>query len=382
MYDGYVIKADFSLNPHFARTLITQVMSLLGRDVSLADLTGSLAASYDPSLVGSKVEGTEAALGSRDVVDVSSGEAVGFAITHADEAVGVLIIHADAKSVKEFIPITRSLVELLVDQEAAQQITGSLDQLLWQLFHSVSDAERDGLVSEARLLGVDLTKRRFVALLEVPGFSEQLAGAADKAVPITRFKEKVGREVAAIFPTSNDNTITYFGQNRFLLLKDAGTGDETLEMFQRKAPQILKNLGELITAGIGSLYFGVEGLLASYREAEAALRLGLKLYTPGKPYFIDDLGVYLVFGEVGLEKQLQIAKRLLGPLLKEADLAKTLRAYFDQNLNLTKAAGQLHIHRNTLIYRLGKIHDLIGLDPEKFDDAVQLRLALTLLELE
>lgn len=383
MYDGYVVKAqNFALSPHFARTLITQVMSLLGRDVSLADNSGLLVASYDPSLVGSKMPGTEAAATSRDVIDVGGGEAVGFAITHAEEPVGVVVIHADAKSVKDFIPITRSLVELLVEQEAGQQITDSLDQLLWQLFHSLSDAERDELISEARLLGVDLTKPRFVVLLEVPEFDQQLAGATDKSVPITRFKEKAGREVAAIFPTSNDNTITYFGQNRFLLLKDASGGEETLEMFQRKAPQMLKNLGELITAGIGSLYLGVEGLLASYREAEAALRLGLKLYKPGKPYFIDDLGVYMVFGEVGLEKQLQVAKRLLGPLLKEPDLTKTLKAYFDQNLNLTKAAETLHIHRNTLIYRLGKIHDLIGLDPESFEDAVQLRLALTLLELE
>lgn len=373
---------DFVLTPHFARTVINQVMSLLGRDVSLVDEKGRVAASFDPNLVGSQINGTGPVLESVEPVEMAEEQAIGFAIKLDGAAVGAVIIHADPKSVKEFIPITRSLVELLVEQEAEQALTGNLDQLLWQFFHSLSDAERERLVSETKLLGVDLTKSRFVILLSVPGFSEQLAQTTDKGAPITRFKEKLGREVAALFPTSNDNVITYFGQDRFLLLKDASKGEETVEMFRQKSPQMLKNLGDGLTAGIGSLYLGVEGLQTSYREAETALRLGMKLYQPGKPYFVDDLGLFIVFGDVGVDKQIRLAKKLLAPLIKEADLLKTIKAYFEQNLNLTKAAEHLHIHRNTLIYRLGKIKDLTGLDPETFEDAVQIKLALILLDLE
>ena len=42
------------------------------------------------------------------------------------------------------------------------------------------------------------------------------------------------------------------------------------------------------------------------------------------------------------------------------------------------AATELSIHRNTLSYRLDKIASLTGLDPRRFDDAVQIRLALLL----
>jgi carbohydrate diacid regulator len=219
-------------------------------------------------------------------------------------------------------------------------------------------------------------------LINVPQFAEQLAEADDKSAPIERIKEKITREVSAVFPTSPDNTITYFGRNRFLLLKDASKGDETVEMFRNKADQMIANLDSGVSIGIGGLYLGIEGLLTSYREADTALRIGMKLEEEGKAYFVDDLGLYVVFGSVSTEKQIALSKRLLAPLLKEPDLLKTLRAYFDQNLNLTKAAKELHIHRNTLIYRLGKIKELLGLDPELFEEAVQLRLALTLLELE
>ena len=375
-------KDDFVFSPPFARTVVTQVMSLLGRDVSLADTDGSVLASYNPSLVGKSLPRLEAAVNSSDSVTLDDGQAVGFAVTHEGQPAGTVVIHAEPGSVEAFVPLTRSLVELLITQEADQAVAGSLDQLLWQFFHSTTDAEREAIVDSVRLQGLDLTKLHFVVLLEAAGFADKVSSSTDKSIPINRFKEKVRREVQAIFPTSHDNVITYFGRDRFLLLKDATRGEETLSLFQQKSPRMFKNIGGNLTAGIGSLYLGLAGLMTSFREAGTALRLGLKLRKPGRAYFIDDLGLYIVFGDVGTDRQIQLAKRSLAPLLKEADLLKTIKAYFAANLNLTKAAAQLHIHRNTLIYRLGKIKDLTELDPENFEDAVQLKIALTLLELE
>ena len=369
------------LSPQFARTVITQVMSLLGRDVTMTDGSGVVLASYDPNQHGKKVKGADGALKGSEVVELDGGEATAFGVTIAEQPVGVLIIHAEPKNVKEFVPITRSLVELLISRDG-EQAADSLDQLLWRFFHSVSGSEREKIVTEARLLGADLTKPRFAVLINVPDFAQQLGMATDKTVPITRFKDKLTREVKAVFSASSDNLIAYFGHDRFLLLKDARRGDETLKLFQQKSGQMFRNIGGNLTAGIGHLYLGADGVVTSFKEAETALRLGLKLKKPGSAYLVDDLGLYVVFGEVSTDRQVHLAKRLLAPLLKEPDLLKTLRAYFDANLNLTQAAKQLHIHRNTLIYRLGKIRDLTKLDPEAFEDAVQLKMALTLLDLE
>ena len=45
-------------------------------------------------------------------------------------------------------------------------------------------------------------------------------------------------------------------------------------------------------------------------------------------------------------------------------------------MNLTEAAKKLHLHRNTLIYRLNKVKNLIGLNPTSFHDALQIKLGL------
>jgi len=57
-------------------------------------------------------------------------------------------------------------------------------------------------------------------------------------------------------------------------------------------------------------------------------------------------------------------------------LLETLQGFFDNNLSITQTAKALFIHRNTLLYRLERVKKITGLDPKKFDDAVQLRIAL------
>lgn len=51
---------------------------------------------------------------------------------------------------------------------------------------------------------------------------------------------------------------------------------------------------------------------------------------------------------------------LLGPLRDRPILMEALTAYFEQNLDIMKAAKQLEIHHNTLRYRLVKIEESLG----------------------
>lgn len=369
----------FTFSPPFARTVVNQVMSLLGRDVTLTDKEGTVLASYNPDAVDTRLEIGKAAAASDPI---SLGDGVAFNVTNDGSPVGVLVIHADAKTVKDTVPMTRSLVELLIGREADRGVPGNLDQVLWQFFHATTDAERERLLNDSQLLGLDLTKPRFVVLASIPGFADKLTDSKDKELVIERIRDRLNREITAMFPTTGDNAISYFGHDEFLILKDAARGEETRELFRKKSDRMLSNLGaEGVTAGIGGIYPGVSGLNNSFSEADSSLRLGRKLHGPGRAYEVGDLGLYVVFGNVPRDRQIVLAKRRLAPLLRDEHLTKTVRAYFAANLNLTQAAKELHVHRNTLIYRLRKIKDLIELDPETFDDAVQLKMALSLLDL-
>ncbi|HYE81516.1 MAG TPA: helix-turn-helix domain-containing protein [Clostridia bacterium] len=73
-----------------------------------------------------------------------------------------------------------------------------------------------------------------------------------------------------------------------------------------------------------------------------------------------------------------IKGRVLTPEFMEmanGELGITIEEFFKNNLNLTDTAAKLYIHRNTLLYRLDKIHKCTGYDLKKFEDSWLFKLA-------
>jgi DNA-binding PucR family transcriptional regulator len=54
------------------------------------------------------------------------------------------------------------------------------------------------------------------------------------------------------------------------------------------------------------------------------------------------------------------------------ELRSTVECFLENSLNVSETARKLFIHRNTLVFRLDKIKQLIGLDLRYFEDAVKL----------
>ena len=54
----------------------------------------------------------------------------------------------------------------------------------------------------------------------------------------------------------------------------------------------------------------------------------------------------------------------------DEEMLKTIEVFFDCGLNLSEAAKELYIHRNTLIYRLDKIQRITSYDIRKFNNAM------------
>ncbi|MBE3554279.1 MAG: helix-turn-helix domain-containing protein [Thermicanus sp.] len=65
-------------------------------------------------------------------------------------------------------------------------------------------------------------------------------------------------------------------------------------------------------------------------------------------------------------------------LLQEHEWEEVLRVFFRSHLNLSQAAKELYVHRNTLNYRLERIRSETGLDPRNFEEAFLLKLYLLL----
>ncbi|MBI3241990.1 MAG: helix-turn-helix domain-containing protein [Chloroflexi bacterium] len=59
-----------------------------------------------------------------------------------------------------------------------------------------------------------------------------------------------------------------------------------------------------------------------------------------------------------------------------SDLARTLAAYLDYNGALAEAASALSVHRNTMLYRLGRIESILGVDLRNVSQRLNLHVAV------
>ena len=111
----------------------------------------------------------------------------------------------------------------------------------------------------------------------------------------------------------------------------------------------------------------------SYKEAFKALSMIDMYKNDSKVIKYSDLGIVRLLIELSDVKDInQYCYENLGPILEYdknhgMDLVGTLKCYFKNNRHLLKTSQELFIHRNTLLYRLSTIKNLLQRD---LDDAM------------
>jgi DNA-binding PucR family transcriptional regulator len=76
-----------------------------------------------------------------------------------------------------------------------------------------------------------------------------------------------------------------------------------------------------------------------------------------------------------------LRRRVLGPLLaydaeQNSDLVRTVRVFLECSGSPARAAKALHVHVNTLRYRIGRASELLDVDLTNFTEQVEVYLAL------
>ena len=137
-----------------------------------------------------------------------------------------------------------------------------------------------------------------------------------------------------------------------------------------------------VCVGVSDLVTSATALPAAVREAGYALGFaasrGDRLSVSGH----SDLTTHqALLAHVPDDLRASYVHRLLGPLRAHderhhASLEETLDVFLQCSGSWSRCAAQLHIHVNTLRYRITRIAELTGRDPTRLDEQVDLFLAL------
>lgn len=61
-------------------------------------------------------------------------------------------------------------------------------------------------------------------------------------------------------------------------------------------------------------------------------------------------------------------------IMQDAELMRCVNEFFNNNLNISETSRNAFLHRNTLIYRIEKIHKATGFNVKNFNDAVSFKI--------
>ena len=243
----------------------------------------------------------------------------------------------------------------------------------------------DEMLARARLLGYDLTAPQIVAIFEIhanepdypPGspqaqWSRRVRDALLLAWPASWILTE-SRRVITILPlpsTNNHNSNSHRDAEKVILTR--------LERVQTRLQQGNNNALPAYSIGLGRVATNLQGISQSYREAQQALEIGRRLFGENQIHSFTHLGVYRLLFHLDRQSELRdFYRETLGPLLHtdtrgDSTLIDTLEGYFRCNGNLSETARTMHLHRNSLLYRLGRIEEVLG---QSLDDS-ELRLSL------
>lgn len=366
------------LNPQIAEKIQAKVTGLVGLPLAVADADGQL-------LTGD-LEGAPERWLPSELAD--SNLAIEF--RYAGTSAGYIVLNEELPNHEEVRPLIRSIAELVMHQsvlvDALPQQEERLDKFIYDLLHNpVSDSSLVGV--EAKLFDLDLERPRLALVLDIDDPllpSVVRAPSSDRELRIGRYKTGILRALNSFYTHSPANLVAYIGGTKFVVLKDLHSDpaglDEARENFKRSIPTVYNILASEIklptTVGVGNYHSGLGGLRQSYEEGVSALNLGRQLWGQKRVYHIDDFGVVAPLLSGVDTENIYFSRELLEKLGESDDMTLTLETFFDHNMGLSQTAESLKIHRNTLVYRLDRIHTNLGLDPRVFDDAVQIKLAI------
>ncbi|MEJ5311777.1 MAG: helix-turn-helix domain-containing protein [Anaerolineae bacterium] len=137
-----------------------------------------------------------------------------------------------------------------------------------------------------------------------------------------------------------------------------------------------------IVMGIGRPGAGLAGLRRAFTQAREALTLAQTLFDGNKVFAFGDLGLYHVLNHLReCDQVLDFYNQTLGALAAydeehDAQLIATLEAFFTHLGNISQTAEALHLHRNSLLYRLERIAEISDMDLDDANDRFALQLAL------
>ena len=370
------------IGKQLATQIVDTVHDVCGRDINFINRNGIIYASTNTSRIGSFHEIGKKAADTGTVIEVQESDhyegtsaGVNIPVTHNGYLIAVIGISGSPDKVRKFAYLAEKITRLLIREQELSAASRTLSEkrtylvsyLLSGSGTSVETYGSESLPDKVADLNyihdlldefeINIGRKKRVLIIRM---------LSDRStVTISSTEEKILR----MFTDHSIHLYMFQYPHEYTAIIDDSFPLEQLEGF-------CLSLSDSIQMGIGrpaELF----KLAASYDTARIALN---SLTDPADHYALfDDLTLEILLGSLNQTATAEFLTKTISCL--DAADCSILRSYFDHEQSLSRTSEALYLHKNTLQYKLDRIHKICGLNPRSFKDGVILYLALCLKEL-
>ena len=226
------------------------------------------------------------------------------------------------------------------------------------------------LIERAKLFHIDTNVSRILYLID--------------------FKSGVNGTIIEILSNLMDSRekahVIQINHNQLVLLKPVKPKDSSssVQTFCNMIVDTL-NMEALVSVHISfsKTITSLSELGSAHRETALALKVGKLFNSEERVYPYNKLGVGRLIYQLPLHVCESFIQEVFGdklPDIFDNETNRIINKFIVNNLNIAETSRQLHMHRNTLIFRLEKIQNATGLDLRNFEDALTFRVATMVIQ--
>lgn len=380
--------AGFRLEESIAREIVRRTMLILDANVNVMDARGIIIASGDEERVGDLHEGALLALMQQRTVEIDAATTdrlhgvrpgINLPLRCGGELAGVVGLSGEPDALREHGELVRMTAEMMLEQARLTRLLSRDTRLREELVLTLvrNEVLPEGIDDWAQRLGIDPDLPRVVTVIEVDSARLGVDAALSEL-----------HQLQTLLATpERGNLFAIVSLSEIVVLKpvvltaDGWNADEHRERIHALLSRLQGHSSVGVRIALGNYFDGPGAMARSYYTARTTLDVGKRRNPDAQAFFYEDLALPVLLD--GLREGWR-ANELRRPLerLSEQDtnglLRRTLAAWFAHDMQGAHAAQALHVHRNTLDYRLARIMAITGLNLARVDDRVRLYLALEL----
>ncbi|HET7628859.1 MAG TPA: sugar diacid recognition domain-containing protein [Bacillales bacterium] len=355
------------LTSEIARNIVQETMQTLGRNINIMNEKGIILGSGDPDRIDTFHEAAGKVVESGKPIVISEKEVgewegtrpgVNLPIKFQGHIIGVVGISGAPSEVEEFGALVVMMTELMVQQiylmKQVEWKHRTREFLLEEILRDQPPFQK--IEQKCRLLKIELIEPFEICVLQ---FSQPKRGFGPRAI-----YEKI-RSIL----TEQHCVYGYVDTETFVILLAGSTHPEKrFGYIREKLGKTFSDVYHGVRIGFGREAANLDEVNRCFKDIRMAMGFSERDEVQANEY-----EQQLLLHQTNY-KERQIYKQKVLKSLPE-DFRETLVVFFENDLNLSRTAKQLFIHRNTLIYRMDRIKEITGYDPRRFKDAVTLQMA-------